>query len=206
MNSSWYLRWGKRALDLVLGSLCLMIAGPLIAVAAAAIAATMGRPVIFRQTRVGHHGREFACLKLRTMQPDRRVTDDGPPSGPEAESDRRVTHKSEHDPRLTRVGRLLRKMSIDELPQLVNVLRGEMSLVGPRPELPSIVARYEPWQHRRHEVKPGLTGLWQVSARGEVQMHHATDLDVGYVDRVSLGTDLAILARTIPALLTNPGK
>jgi lipopolysaccharide/colanic/teichoic acid biosynthesis glycosyltransferase len=105
------------------------------------------------------------------------------------------------DPRHTELGRFLRKWSLDEIPQFWNLALGHMSLIGPRPELPSIVERYEPWQHRRHEVKPGLTGLWQVSARGDVPMHEATHIDVAYVDDVSLVRDVKIVARTPKAML-----
>src|SRR5207253_1548410 len=112
----------------------------------------LGPGVFFRQRRIGLRGREFTVLKFRTMLHEPPV---GAPTGPCPEHG----HKCPHDPRHTRMGRLLRKLSLDEIPQLLNVLRGEMSLVGPRPELPEIVARYEPWQHERHEVKPGLTGL-----------------------------------------------
>ena len=120
---------------------------------------------------------------------------------PFAGTDRRVTHKSDDDPRHTALGRLLRKTSLDEIPQFWNVALGQMSLVGPRPELVEVVARYQPWQHRRHEVKPGLTGPWQISQRGDVPMHEATDVDVAYVDDLSFRTDVMILLRTIPALL-----
>jgi lipopolysaccharide/colanic/teichoic acid biosynthesis glycosyltransferase len=154
--------------------------------------------VVLRQRRIGMGGRPFTVYKFRTMHADRRRDDDGY-AGP----DRRRTHKSADDPRLTATGRLLRRLSLDELPQLVNVLRGEMSLVGPRPELPVVVERhYADWQHRRHAVKPGLTGLWQVSERGNGMMHEHVDVDLDYVDQVSLGTDLRILLRTLPAALT----
>ncbi len=197
-----YQRWGKRVLDVVVAAVALVVVSPILVVLAAAVAATLGRPVLFRQRRVGLGGDEFTCLKFRSMHPDRRVAAVG--QGPVGE--RRVTHKSAADPRLSRVGRFMRMASLDELPQLVNVLRGEMSVVGPRPELPAVVARYEPWQHCRHAVKPGMTGLWQVSARGDVDMHHATEIDLDYIARMSLRTDLSILARTIPALLIRRGK
>jgi lipopolysaccharide/colanic/teichoic acid biosynthesis glycosyltransferase len=115
---------------------------------------------------------------------------------------RRRNHKSPHDPRHTRLGRFLRRTSLDELPQLINVVRGELSLVGPRPELPEVVARYEPWQHARHWVKPGITGLWQVTHRSSGEpMHLHVDTDLRYVDKLSVATDLLILARTLPAIL-----
>jgi lipopolysaccharide/colanic/teichoic acid biosynthesis glycosyltransferase len=156
----------------------------------------LGRPAIFKQQRVGKNGREFTVYKLRTMLPDRRqqvVPFDG--------NDRRVNHKSPDDPRHIPLGRFLRKWSLDEIPQFWNVALGHMSLVGPRPELPHIVAKYEDWQHSRHQVKPGITGLWQVSERGDVPMHEATDIDIEYVEKVSLAADLRILALTIPAAL-----
>src|SRR5205807_7999289 len=120
-------------------------------------------------------------------------------------SERRRCHKTATDPRVTRIGRVLRALSIDELPQLVNVLRGDMSLVGPRPELVEIAAKYEPWQHARHAVKPGVTGLWQISERTTTPMHEATAVDLEYVERLSFFTDCAILARTVPAVLLRRG-
>jgi lipopolysaccharide/colanic/teichoic acid biosynthesis glycosyltransferase len=157
----------------------------------------IGRPIIFRQVRVGRSGRLFTVYKFRTMMGDRRsqnlATED---------VDRRVSHKREDDPRLTPLGRVLRRWSADELPQLWNVIRGDMSLVGPRPELPSIVSRFAPWQHERHAVKPGLTGYWQVYARGNGQMmHERTELDIDYVRDIGLRTDLKILLLTIPAII-----
>ena len=109
--------------------------------------------------------------------------------------------KIKNDPRITKVGRLLRRTSIDELPNLWNVLKGDMSLVGPRPEMVAIVARYEPWQHQRHVGKPGVTGLWQISARGDIPMHEATHIDIDYVEHISLRTDIEILAKTLPAAM-----
>ncbi len=186
-----YERWVKPVLDRIAGIVLSIVTAPVVAVIALLIRTKMGAPVLFRQRRVGLHGREFVVYKFRTMTPDRRRG----PSRP-VEVERRVTHKSEHDPRHTPLGRVLRRWSLDELPQLWNVAKGEMSLVGPRPELPEIVARYEPWQHRRHEVKPGLTGLWQVSARGDKPMHEATELDIEYVENLSFLTDLKILLAT----------
>ncbi len=196
------MRWVKPAVDRVGALVLLVVASPILAVVALAVRLRLGSPVIYRQTRVGQGGRPFTVYKFRSMRPDRRATTPAEPPGEE----RRVDHKSPDDPRLVPLGRRLRSASLDELPQLFNVLRGEMSLVGPRPELPSVVARYEPWQHRRHEVKPGLTGLWQIKARGDVPMHEGTELDLDYVDQVSLGTDLRILMRTPMALLRRPGS
>jgi lipopolysaccharide/colanic/teichoic acid biosynthesis glycosyltransferase len=139
-------------------------------------------------------------LKFRTMRPDRRGQ-----RTPVIE-DRRHTHKSERDPRHTAVGRRLRKWSLDELPQVWNVLRGDMSLVGPRPELVEVVEHYAPWQRQRHLVRPGITGLWQVSKRGEGLMHLYTDVDLEYVATLSFRRDLGILLRTIPAALARSGR
>ena len=164
-------------------------------VIAGVVASTIGRPVLFRQRRIGVDGEPFEVLKFRTMRPDRRG------QRLDVIHDRRRTHKSDNDPRHTRIGRVLRRHSLDELPQLLNVLRGEMSVVGPRPELDGVVEQYPPALHQRHYVKPGLTGLWQVSARGSGPMHENGQWDLAYVDRVSLRTDLQILAMTPRALL-----
>lgn len=192
-----YERVFKRAFDLAAGLVLFVIVLPITLLVAVAVWVDLGNPVILRQERIGKDGRRFKVYKFRTMQPDRRTAAGLSYVG----ADRRVVHKSTDDPRLTSVGRFLRKWSLDELPQLWNVLRGQMSLVGPRPELVQIVQQYEPWQHRRHEVKPGLTGLWQVSARGDGLMHHATHIDLEYVDSLSFRSDLRILVKTIPAAL-----
>lgn len=202
----------KRTLDLV-GSLALLaVLSPLLALSAVLVRATSQGPVLFKQVRVGQHGRAFEVLKFRTMTHD---ADDGPhreligdlmTEGPEADgSVSKHVFKIVGDPRVTRVGRVLRKSSIDELPQLVNVVRGDMSLVGPRPDVPYSVERYEPRHRRRLRVKPGMTGLWQVSGRGNVSLRQMLELDVEYVDRASLGLDLRILWQTVPAVLRKDG-
>jgi lipopolysaccharide/colanic/teichoic acid biosynthesis glycosyltransferase len=192
-----YARSVKPVIDRVGATLLLIAAAPWMLLIAIAVAIRIGRPIIFRQERVGQDGRLFTVYKFRTMTGDRRsqeVTYEL--------DDRRVSHKRADDPRLTPLGRSLRRWSADELPQLWNVVRGDMSIVGPRPELPSIVGRFEPWQYERHAVKPGLTGYWQVYARGDGQlMHERTDLDIAYVRSIGLRTDLKILLLTIPALL-----
>ena len=193
--STTYLRVVKPTADRALAALGVVLAAVPMAVIAVVVAVSMGRPVLFRQRRVGRNGRHFDVLKFRTMRPDRRAV------SLDVLHDRRVTHKSDRDPRHTRIGRVLRRYSLDELPQLFNVLRGDMSIVGPRPELVSIVEQYPPALHRRHDVKPGLTGLWQVSGRGSGPMHENGQWDLAYVDSVSLRTDLAILARTPWAVL-----
>jgi lipopolysaccharide/colanic/teichoic acid biosynthesis glycosyltransferase len=144
--------------------------------------------VIFRQERVGRDGGRFDILKFRSLTP---ATD--------LESAARWDIS--HDDRVGRVGRLIRRTSLDELPQLVNVLRGEMTLVGPRPELVEIVLNYQPWQHRRHTVKPGVTGLWQISGHRDGLMHEHVELDLEYIDQMSFKTDMKIMVRTIGAVL-----
>jgi lipopolysaccharide/colanic/teichoic acid biosynthesis glycosyltransferase len=186
----------KPVLDRIGGVLLLLLTTPLTLVAAVAIRRTMGSPVILRQERVGKLGAVFTIYKFRTMEPDRRVR-----VMPGFGEDRRRTHKHPNDPRLTTVGRFLRRWSLDELPQFWNVVRGEMSLVGPRPEMPSVVAKYEPWQHARHLVKPGITGLWQISERGDRMMHEATETDLVYMEQISLATDLRIMFLTPLAAL-----
>jgi len=186
-----YERWVKPASDRAIGIAASIITLPLVLVISIAIMWKMGTPVIFRQQRVGRYGQEFSVYKFRTMQHDRRVD-----RASVVEVDRRVTHKSDADPRHTSLGRWLRRWSLDEIPQFWNMAKGDMSLVGPRPELPSVTANYEPWQHRRHTVRPGLTGLWQISARGVVPMHEATELDIAYVENVSFRSDLKIILAT----------
>ncbi|NNF88664.1 MAG: sugar transferase [Acidimicrobiia bacterium] len=192
-----YERFAKGAIDRMVGLVLLLLTVPIIVPVTIAVFIDLGLPIFLRQERVGRDGKVFKVVKFRSMEPDRRAT-----RGPSfVGADRRVNHKSEDDPRLTPVGRFIRKWSLDELPQLWNVVAGQMSLVGPRPEMVQIVDRYEPWQHARHQVKPGVTGLWQVSARGEVPMHEATHIDLEYVESISLWTDIRILALTIPAAL-----
>ena len=197
--STFYARIGKPVLDRVVAALLLVLLLPVLLVVAMAVLVSIGRPVLFRQRRVGRDGREFSVLKFRTMRPDRRAQ-----RTPVIE-DRRHTHKSERDPRHTGVGRRLRKWSLDELPQVWNVLRGDMSLVGPRPELVAVVEHYAPWQRQRHLVRPGITGLWQVSKRGEGLMHLYTDVDLEYVATLTFRRDLGILLRTVPAAISRRG-
>ena len=195
-DRTFYARYGKRILDLVIASVGLVVLSPILLVAAVSVRMTMGSPVLFRQARLGRDGAPLEVLKFRTMKPDRR-------SGPGRWDghDRRRTHKTKSHPLLTSVGRFLRKWSIDESPQIFNVLRGDMSIVGPRPELPAVVATYEPWQYARMVVRPGLTGLWQINARGEGLMHERTDLDIEYLSQISLRTDLRIILATPKAML-----
>jgi len=191
-----YERLVKPVIDRIAGVVLLLAVAPILLLLAAAVYLRLGRPILIGQTRVGRHGRPFKLYKLRTMHPDRRLRDlpiDFP--------DRRRTHKHPDDPRHTPLGRFLRRYSLDELPQMINVVRGDMSLVGPRPELAEIVARYQPWQHARHRVKPGLSGLWQVTERGNGLMHEHTEIDLSYVRDVTFRGDMGILLRTVPILL-----
>ncbi len=200
-----YVRVGKPLLDRTLAAMLLCATAPVMAVVAALVRLRIGTPVLFRQRRVGLDGEPFDVVKFRTMAPDRRCRERR--TSPRGRgSDRRQVHKSDEDPRHTALGRRLRQWSLDELPQLWNVLRGEMSLVGPRPEMAAIVERYEPWQRQRHLVRPGITGLWQVSRRGEGMMHLYTDIDLEYVATIGFVTDLRILLRTVPAALTRSGS
>ena len=194
--------WLKRAGDLVATSLGLLLISPLLLGIALAIKLDSPGPVFYRQERVGKHGRRFKMLKFRSMRPDAdkllvMLRERNEASGP--------LFKMRSDPRVTRIGRVLRRLSLDELPQLLNVLKGEMSLVGPRPPLPSEVAEYEDWQFGRLRAVPGITGLWQVSGRSEVPFHDMVRLDLHYIRNWSLGLDLEILVRTIPAVLTSRG-
>lgn len=180
-----YRKHGKRLLDLAIATPALVVASPVLIAIAAAVRWDIGAPVLFRQLRPGLAGRPFLLTKFRTM------TDERDAEGallPDAA-------------RLTRLGRLLRRTSLDELPELLNVVRGEMSLVGPRPLLMAYLERYSPHQARRHEVKPGLTGLVQVSGRNRLDWETRFALDVEYVDRMSLALDLDILARTLVTVL-----
>lgn len=191
--SSTYARFVKPAIDRILGVVLLVVFAPILASVAMAVRVKLGSPLLYVQPRVGKDGAQLRFVKFRTMLPDRRkqvLPFDGP--------DKRLTHKTHADPRHTSFGRILRKTTLDELPQLLQVVRGEMSLVGPRPELQSVVdEKYEPWQHLRHVVKPGLTGLWQVTARqADRLMYEDTDIDLQYIERMSFALDLRILIAT----------
>jgi len=193
----------KRGIDVAVAATALVALAPLFAAVAAAIKLD-GGPVLFWQTRVGRHGRTFAFPKFRSMVVDAErikaalaAANDHGAGG--------ITFKMKRDPRITAVGRVIRKLSIDELPQLWLVLTGEMSLVGPRPQLPSEVARYRLEDRRRLEVAPGLTCTWQVSGRAELPFERQVELDVEYVQSRSLLADLQLLLRTIPAVLSGRG-
>jgi exopolysaccharide biosynthesis polyprenyl glycosylphosphotransferase len=192
----------KRALDVIGATLGLLLILPLWAGIAVAIRFTSGRPVLFRQVRVGRQGQTFTLLKFRTMVDGAEdmlanLRDRNEADGP--------LFKMREDPRVTRIGGWLRRWSLDELPQLVNVLRGEMSLVGPRPPLAEEVRRYEDWQHGRLEVAPGITGLWQIGGRVELPFDEAVRRDIFYIENWSISYDLYIVAKTVPALLSRRG-
>jgi exopolysaccharide biosynthesis polyprenyl glycosylphosphotransferase len=187
----------KRTFDMVVGSSALIVTAPIMLVVTFAILIDDGWPVFFSQKRVGENGRLFWIYKLRTM--------DKVDSRPGAASRRPEPRKTDVDPRITRVGRFLRRASLDELPNLWNVLRGEMSLVGPRPELPWVVDEYEPWQRQRLSVQPGMTGWWQIQGRGEVPLHENVELDLYYIQNYSPLLDLMILWRTIWVVLGGRG-
>jgi lipopolysaccharide/colanic/teichoic acid biosynthesis glycosyltransferase len=179
----------RRVLDVVGAGAGLVLAGPLLAAAAIAVKLEDGGPVLYRQQRIGQNGEEFDLLKLRTMVVG-------------AEREGAGWAVDQGDPRITRVGRLLRRLSLDEVPQLWNVVHGEMSLVGPRPTLAYQVEQYSPRQRRRLEVKPGITGWAQVNGRARLRWADRIELDVWYVENRSVWLDLRILARTPVALFT----
>ncbi len=197
-----YERLLKRFFDLVVGSLALLLAVPVLLLAALAVAIGGGGPVLFWQYRVGENGRLFQMLKLRTMVTNAEILQSASARAGDGAAE---IHKRRDDPLVTPVGRVLRRLSLDELPQLLNVLRGDMSLVGPRPELPRLVEMYEPWQRQRLAVPPGMTGWWQVTGRSDKTMHlHAED-DVYYVRNYSIWLDLSILVRTVWVVLLGKG-
>ena len=198
-----YRKFGKVAIDWIAGPILLLLSLPITALVALAVRVRLGSPVFYPQERVGLDGATFRMYKFRTMQRDRREAE-----LPYAAPDRRTRHKTVDDPRHVPLGRFLRKHSLDELPQLLNVCKGDMSLVGPRPELPAVVAQYEPWQHARHAVKPGVTGLWQVSQQRNLGdgslMYEHTDIDIEYINHISLRTDLRIIRDTF-RVVSDPG-
>ncbi len=186
-------RRAQRMFDLTVATIALALSTPVMVVAAVAIRLEARGPIFYRQRRVGRCGRYFTLYKLRTMRTEMCGDALKPEGG--------------HDPRITRVGRVLRRTSIDELPQLLNVLRGDMAIVGPRPEQPFLVHRYEKWQHLRHLTKPGITGLWQITCRSTIPLHapEATAVDLEYIRTASMATDSRIVIRTFGALLFATG-
>jgi lipopolysaccharide/colanic/teichoic acid biosynthesis glycosyltransferase len=203
-------RAGKRAFDLAAAVTLLAVLLPLLVAIGVLVRMTTPGRALFRQRRLGLHARPFVLYKFRTMydgcpdEPHRAyvrqlLTTDAPPAGATG------LYKLGADPRVTRVGRLLRRTSIDELPQLLNVIRGDMSLVGPRPALPWESEMFGAYHRQRFLVLPGVTGLWQVSGRNQLTMRQSLDLDVEYVRRQRFALDLAILLRTLPVVLSTRG-
>lgn len=199
---SHYQRLIKRAFDLVAGSILLIIALPVMVLVALAIKYDSPGPVTFRQKRVGENGRIFTMYKFRSMyegMENRSINNmKDRPLGD-------IRHKSKDDPRITPVGHFIRRTSLDELPQFINVIKGDMSLVGPRPELPWLVEKYEPWQRKRFAVSPGITGWWQVNGRSDKPMHLNTEDDLYYIQNYSLLLDISIMWKTLAAVLTKKG-
>jgi exopolysaccharide biosynthesis polyprenyl glycosylphosphotransferase len=192
----------KRVMDFALALVVLVVAAVPMAVIAGIIKLTSPGPVLFKQIRVGKDGRIFTCYKFRSMYKDaeerlEELREFSEVDGP--------IFKMRNDPRLTPFGKLLRRTSLDELPQLFNILRGEMSWVGPRPPTPQEVARYTEWHLKRLDVTPGLTGLWQVSGRSDLSFDEMVKLDLYYADNWSLTVDMMIILRTIPAVLKREG-
>jgi lipopolysaccharide/colanic/teichoic acid biosynthesis glycosyltransferase len=193
----------KRSLDICVAALLLTCLLPLFGLVALLIRLTDGGPVFFWQTRVGRWGREFPFPKFRSMVLNAEQLKDALLL--QNDHGGNVTFKMKRDPRITWIGRIIRKLSIDELPQLWNVLRGDMSLVGPRPPLPQEVAQYTLADRRRLDVTPGLTCIWQVSGRGDIPFPQQVQLDVQYIESRSLWADVKILLQTIPAVLLGKG-
>jgi len=192
----------KKVIDWLGGLIGVAISFPVGLIAAIAIKIEDGGPIFFKQTRAGRNGKLFTMYKFRTMVPNaeqlkQQLLDKNEMSGP--------VFKMKNDPRITKTGTFLRKASIDELPQLLNVLRGDMSLVGPRPPLPKEVARFDRWQRRKLSVKPGLTCLWQINGRNDIDFEEWMKLDLEYIDNWSLWLDTKILLKTVPAILKGDG-
>jgi lipopolysaccharide/colanic/teichoic acid biosynthesis glycosyltransferase len=189
----------KRAIDVIGAGIGVLVASPILLLAWIAIRIDDNGPALYRQTRIGLHQQPFVVYKMRSMTLDAEssVEDlsainertDGP------------LFKAAEDPRVTRVGAIVRSLSVDEIPQLFNVLAGKMSLVGPRPALPEEVAQFDPELLRRHDIKPGVTGLWQLEARGSPSFHAYRRLDLLYLDNWSIGLDLMILVATVPTVI-----
>ena len=192
----------KRAFDLIVVSLMLLPALPLMGLIALFIWLFDGRPVLFNQKRVGENGHIFKIYKFRTMilHADKMLS-----KVSEKDEQGNLIHKKKGDPRVTRLGRFLRRFSLDELPQLLNIFAGQMSLVGPRPELPALVEQYEPWQRQRLTVPQGLTGWWQINGRSDKPMHLHTEDDLYYVRNYSLWLDIQILVKTFWVVVHGKG-
>ncbi|MEZ4617222.1 MAG: sugar transferase [Caldilineaceae bacterium] len=197
-----FQRMAKRLMDICGAGIALLLAAPIMAVIALAIKSQDGGPILYLAQRVGEHGRLFQMYKFRSMV----VNADRLQANVNQQDDAgNIIHKQQNDPRVTRLGRFLRRTSLDELPQLVNVLKGDMSLVGPRPELPWLVEKYEPWQYRRLNMPQGITGWWQVNGRSNKLMHLNTEQDIYYIENYSIWLDIQILWRTVSVVLRGKG-
>jgi exopolysaccharide biosynthesis polyprenyl glycosylphosphotransferase len=188
-------RIAKRISDIAISAGAIVFGWPLFLAVAAAIRLESSGPVLFRQERIGEHGRRFMMYKFRSMTDgaDRRQATDS------------IDHKRRSDPRITRVGRFIRRTSLDELPQFFNILRGDMSVVGPRPEMPWLVEKYDAWQRKRFEVPQGLTGWWQITGRADKPMYLNTEDDLFYIRNYSFWLDMQIIARTVLIVITGRG-
>lgn len=202
VGTPWVYGLCKRLLDVVVGGLILALLIPIIPLIAIMIKLDSPGPVFFKQDRVGRLGRVFTFYKFRSMQRGAETRKQDVETLNEQEG---PVFKMRSDPRVTSVGGFLRRSSFDEIPQIFNVLKGDMSLVGPRPHMPVEVSKYEPWHRLRLQVKPGITCLWQVSGRSEVSFDEWMRLDIAYIRRRNTLTDLAILFRTIPAVMARKG-
>jgi lipopolysaccharide/colanic/teichoic acid biosynthesis glycosyltransferase len=201
---------GKRSIDIILSLLGLVVLAPLFPLLWIVVRLDSPGSVIFRQQRVGQHGHLFTCLKIRTMfhgadESVHKRTVERIWAGEQLSSEPSSRFKLTDDVRITPVGHWLRRTSIDELPQLLNVLRGEMSIVGPRPAIPYELKHFMEWHHERHNVKPGLTGLWQVRGRGALDISDMLKLDVEYARTWSLWLDLKLIVLSVPAVLKARG-
>jgi lipopolysaccharide/colanic/teichoic acid biosynthesis glycosyltransferase len=203
----WLQQFAKRTLDIIIGTLGIMLLLPVFAVLSLVIRLDSPGPAIFRQRRVGQYEKLFTCLKFRTLyhnaneevhrQAIRRLW-----AGERLSEDPNSPYKLTND---ARVGHWLRRTSLDELPQLLNVLRGEMSIVGPRPVIPYELEHFQEWHHERHNVKPGITGAWQVGGRGRLNLEEMLELDIEYVRTWSVWTDLKLIVLTIPSIVRGSG-
>ncbi len=198
-----YQRMMKRAFDVFFGLIALVVALPLMAVSALMVFLEDGFPILYRPKRVGENGRLFEMLKFRTMLKNAEQLQS---QVEKRDADGNIIHKSKDDPRVTKTGRFLRRYSLDELPQFINIVRGDMSLVGPRPEMPYLVEKYQPWQRKRFAVPPGLTGWWQVNGRSDKPMHLHTEDDLYYIQNYSIWLDIQILMRTVWVVLVGRGS
>jgi exopolysaccharide biosynthesis polyprenyl glycosylphosphotransferase len=192
----------KRALDVVFALLILLINGPILLLSALLIRLESAGPVLFKQTRIGEKGRPFTIYKFRSMYHGAEEQVEALRTLNEASG---PLFKIRDDPRITRVGKWLRRTSFDEMPQFLNVLRGEMSVVGPRPALPAEVTQYQHWHLQRLEVQPGITGLWQISGRSDLSFDEGCLLDIYYIENWSVPLDIIIMLRTIPRVLFGSG-